>query len=116
MVTALLASGDSLRLSAYPVILLDGRGPLSQLDAEELRITFLTQHQPVRHIVIRLAFLRREFLCDADRAGKLDASEVPPGWQRGKGKLGLVLLVNNDRDVTRGSGPRRDVPVVVDKH
>ena len=103
-----LASGDSLRLSTYPVILLDGRGPSSRLDAEELRITFLARRRSVRDIIIRLTFLRLAFLCDADRDGQLDAAEAPPGWQWGTGKLGPVLLVNNDRDVTRTTGPRRD--------
>jgi protein-arginine deiminase len=103
-----LASGDSLRLSTYPVILLDGREPSSRLDAEEVRITFLARRRSVRDIIIRLAFLRLAFLCDADRDGQLDATETPPGWQWGTGKLGPVLLVNNDRDVTRAGGSRRD--------
>jgi protein-arginine deiminase len=101
-------SGDTFEVSSDPIVVLDGHRASGAMNAETLTVTFSAGRETLERIVIRVAFVQLELLCDADRDGEVDAREVAPGWSWGRQGLGPILLVNNDRDVTRRGGPRRD--------
>ncbi len=106
---ARVTSGDVLELASRPVLSLDGRAPSAAVDAETVTLTFKAgRGGPLSRIVLQLAFVQLNLLCDADRDGKLDDEPSPPTWAWGEKGRGPIVLVNNDRDVSRRGGPRRD--------
>ena len=102
-------SGDVVPLGHATAIEVDGRRVSAKEYDAACDLTFLdAAGNTVSVTELRVTVIRYALLCDANRDGKLDDAPAPPEWTWGANGSGPILLVNNDRDVTRGGGPRRD--------
>ncbi len=103
-----ITTGTTIELSPDVLLDLDGRTVSAAMDSGRVTMTFGSGRRTLGRIVVEVAFVALDFLCDADRDGRLDETPTSPEWTWGERGRGPILLVNNDRDVTRRAGPRRD--------
>jgi protein-arginine deiminase len=104
-----VSSGEEIDLSPQRLLAVDGRRVSAAEYDQSFKVDYLgADGGLLLSVSLRLTFVRVALLCDANRDGKLDDAGGSSGWSWGSEGRGPVLLVNNDRDVTHGRGPRRD--------
>jgi protein-arginine deiminase len=104
-----LRSGATISLADDPIVHFAGETPSARMNAESLTLTYRRGRTRLLRVIIRVAVVQLDLLCDANRDGMLDEEPATAGWSWGPDGAGPILLVNNDRDVTRPrEGPRRD--------